>query len=98
MNIEGLAVTVLGLGSFGGGVAAARFLATCGADVTVSDMKTESELSGIFKRAGVLSNWRPGAGRTSGGRCWMVVVSGGESGGATGSSAGSAGSREGVWK
>ncbi|MFM7831950.1 MAG: UDP-N-acetylmuramoyl-L-alanine--D-glutamate ligase, partial [Planctomycetaceae bacterium] len=42
---ERLAVTVLGLGSFGGGVAAARFLATCGADVTVSDMKTESELS-----------------------------------------------------
>jgi len=41
----GMAVTVLGLGSFGGGAAAARFLATCGARVTVTDAKSESELS-----------------------------------------------------
>lgn len=42
---SGVAVTVLGLGSFGGGVAAARFLADCGARVTVTDLKSESELA-----------------------------------------------------
>jgi len=42
---RGVAVTVFGLGSFGGGVAAARFLADCGARVTVTDLKSESELA-----------------------------------------------------
>jgi UDP-N-acetylmuramoylalanine--D-glutamate ligase len=41
----GVAATVLGLGSFGGGVAAARFLAACGARVTVTDLKSEAELA-----------------------------------------------------
>ena len=34
----------MGLGGFGGGVAAANFLATNGAKVTVTDLKTEAEL------------------------------------------------------
>ncbi len=38
-------VTVLGLGNFGGGAAAARFLAEQGARVTITDLKTESELA-----------------------------------------------------
>jgi len=37
-------VTVMGLGQFGGGIGVARFLAEQGADVTVTDMKPESEL------------------------------------------------------
>ena len=36
--------TVMGLGSFGGGIGAARFLAGCGAQVTVTDMKSEHDL------------------------------------------------------
>jgi UDP-N-acetylmuramoylalanine--D-glutamate ligase len=40
-----LPVTILGLGSFGGGVAAARFLAEHGARVTITDLKPESELA-----------------------------------------------------
>lgn len=42
---EGIAVTVMGLGSFGGGVAASRFLAEQGAIVTVTDVKTREQLS-----------------------------------------------------
>jgi UDP-N-acetylmuramoylalanine--D-glutamate ligase len=38
-------VTVLGLGRFGGGASAARFLAQQGAHVTVTDLKTEHELA-----------------------------------------------------
>ncbi|MFC1607077.1 UDP-N-acetylmuramoyl-L-alanine--D-glutamate ligase [Candidatus Latescibacterota bacterium] len=37
-------VTVMGLGSFGGGIGAARFLTGCGAQVTVTDMKSEHDL------------------------------------------------------
>ncbi|MFN9719637.1 MAG: UDP-N-acetylmuramoyl-L-alanine--D-glutamate ligase [Planctomycetota bacterium] len=39
-----LPVTVMGLGRFGGGVAAARFLAAHGARVTVTDLRSECEL------------------------------------------------------
>lgn len=39
-----LPVTVMGLGRFGGGVAAARFLAANGAKVTVTDLRSENEL------------------------------------------------------
>jgi len=38
-------VTVMGLGHFGGGVGAARFLAENGARVTVTDLKSREELS-----------------------------------------------------
>ncbi|HRA89749.1 MAG TPA: UDP-N-acetylmuramoyl-L-alanine--D-glutamate ligase [Planctomycetaceae bacterium] len=38
-------VTIMGLGRFGGGVAAARFLTQRGASVTVTDLRTESDLS-----------------------------------------------------
>lgn len=43
-DYDGLKVTVLGLGTFGGGVAAAAFLANRGAVVTVTDLRTESQL------------------------------------------------------
>lgn len=38
-------ITVMGLGLFGGGVGAAKFLASQGADVTVTDLKSAEELS-----------------------------------------------------
>lgn len=44
-NYDGIRVTILGLGRFGGGIAAARFLASRGAIVTVTDMRTEAELA-----------------------------------------------------
>ena len=43
-DLEGLAVTVMGLGQFGGGVAAARFLSQHGARVTVTDHQPEEQL------------------------------------------------------
>jgi len=42
---RGRAVTVMGLGLFGGGVAAARFFAERGARVTVTDLKTADALA-----------------------------------------------------
>lgn len=42
---SGLKTTVLGLGNFGGGVGATRFLADHGADVTITDSRTEEHLS-----------------------------------------------------
>ncbi len=39
------AVTVMGLGLFGGGVGAARYLARCGARVTVTDLKDRGALA-----------------------------------------------------
>ncbi len=44
-SYSGLAVTVMGLGGFGGGVAAARFLAEQGAIVTVTDLRSHDELA-----------------------------------------------------
>ncbi|HAE21552.1 MAG TPA: UDP-N-acetylmuramoyl-L-alanine--D-glutamate ligase [Spirochaetaceae bacterium] len=44
-DIQGKKVTVMGLGLHGGGIASARFLALCGARVTVTDMKDESALA-----------------------------------------------------
>jgi len=43
-NFRNTRVTVMGLGSFGGGIGAARYLASHGACVTVTDMKTEAAL------------------------------------------------------
>jgi len=42
--IPGARVTVMGLGLFGGGLAAARFLASRGARVTVTDLRTAEQL------------------------------------------------------
>ena len=38
-------ITVMGLGTFGGGVAAAQFLAQRGAEVTITDLRTAEQLS-----------------------------------------------------
>ncbi|MCO5165803.1 MAG: UDP-N-acetylmuramoyl-L-alanine--D-glutamate ligase [Planctomycetes bacterium] len=45
MSLAGKRVTVLGLGGFGGGAAAARFLVAQGAQVTVTDLKPPEELA-----------------------------------------------------
>jgi UDP-N-acetylmuramoylalanine--D-glutamate ligase len=42
--------TVLGLGTFGGGIGAARFLAERGAAVTITDSRTADELSESIAR------------------------------------------------
>jgi UDP-N-acetylmuramoylalanine--D-glutamate ligase len=44
-DLRGIKATVMGLGLNGGGLASARFLAQCGAAVTVTDMKEESSLT-----------------------------------------------------
>jgi UDP-N-acetylmuramoylalanine--D-glutamate ligase len=44
MDLNGLAVTVVGLGRFGGGVGVTRWLCGQGACVTVSDLASEEEL------------------------------------------------------
>jgi UDP-N-acetylmuramoylalanine--D-glutamate ligase len=44
-DFRGQRVTVMGLGSFGGGIGAVRFLAGQGARVTVTDLKPAGELS-----------------------------------------------------
>ncbi len=49
MSLAGKRVTVLGLGGFGGGAAAARFLVAQGAQVTVTDMKSEADLAGSLR-------------------------------------------------
>ena len=49
-DFRGVRATVLGLGGFGGGVAATRFLATRGARVTVTDMKLKSDLSSSLQQ------------------------------------------------
>ena len=44
-DLNGKRVTVMGLGRFGGGVAATRFLADRGAKVTVTDLLSDNELA-----------------------------------------------------
>ncbi|MHB1086807.1 MAG: UDP-N-acetylmuramoyl-L-alanine--D-glutamate ligase [Minisyncoccota bacterium] len=44
-KFKGKKITMLGLGLLGRGVGDAEFLASCGAEVTVTDTKTESELA-----------------------------------------------------
>jgi UDP-N-acetylmuramoylalanine--D-glutamate ligase len=53
-SFKGKKVTVMGLGLFGGGVGAVRYLASQGADVTVTDLKSAEELSASLKRIGKL--------------------------------------------
>lgn len=45
-NLSGKHVTVMGLGQFGGGLGAVRYLCRQGAIVTVTDLKTADELAG----------------------------------------------------
>lgn len=45
---QNLRVTVLGLGTFGGGAAVARFLAEHGARVTVTDLRSEADLADVL--------------------------------------------------
>jgi len=42
-------ITIMGLGLFGGGVGAVKYLASQGADVTVTDLKSAEELSASLK-------------------------------------------------
>ena len=42
--LHGKKVTVMGLGLLGRGVGDAKFLAECGAELTITDLKTETEL------------------------------------------------------
>jgi len=44
-EFSGRRVTVMGLGLFSGGVETVRYLAGCGADVTITDLKSEKTLS-----------------------------------------------------
>jgi UDP-N-acetylmuramoylalanine--D-glutamate ligase len=45
MDFKGRRVTVMGLGSFGGGIGVTRYLAKQGARVTVTDLKTAEQLA-----------------------------------------------------
>src|SRR3989344_9379221 len=47
---KGKRITLLGLGLLGRGVGDAEFLAQCGADVLVTDTKTEEELAESVER------------------------------------------------
>ena len=49
-ELAGQRVTVLGLGSFGGGAGAVRFLVEQGASVRVSDRRSEEQLSGTLQQ------------------------------------------------
>ena len=42
--LKGKKITMIGLGLLGGGVGDARFLAECGADLIVTDLKDEHAL------------------------------------------------------
>lgn len=53
---RGLRVTVMGLGLFGGGEGAVRFLALHGARVTVSDLKSAEALRPVVQRIAALPN------------------------------------------
>jgi UDP-N-acetylmuramoylalanine--D-glutamate ligase len=62
MDFSGQRVTIMGLGRHGGGVEAARFLATRGAHVTVTDLADETALAdSIAALSGVpIAAWRLG--------------------------------------
>jgi UDP-N-acetylmuramoylalanine--D-glutamate ligase len=61
-SIAGRKVTVMGLGSFGGGAAAVRFLAVGGAHVRVSDLRSRERLQEAVSELSDLPNvdWRLG--------------------------------------
>ena len=49
-DLDGQSVTVMGLGSFGGGLGVVRFLQAQGARVTVSDLRTAEQLADTLSR------------------------------------------------
>ncbi|MFG0334715.1 MAG: UDP-N-acetylmuramoyl-L-alanine--D-glutamate ligase [Maioricimonas sp. JB049] len=49
-DLHGVRATVMGLGTFGGGVGATRFLVQRGADVTVTDLRPADELADSLKQ------------------------------------------------
>ena len=49
-DIKGKKVTIMGLGLNGGGEAAVRFFVNKGAQVTITDMKTEQQLAATIER------------------------------------------------
>ena len=53
-EFSGKKVTVMGLGLHGGGLASARYLCAQGAEVTVTDLRSESELRGSLDQLGGL--------------------------------------------
>lgn len=53
-DINGLHVTVMGLGLHGGGLASARFFAANGAEVTVTDLREEATLAPTLEKLGDL--------------------------------------------
>lgn len=55
---KGKRITVMGLGLLGRGVGDAEFLAQAGAEVTVTDMKTESQLLDSVRRLSMYDNVR----------------------------------------
>lgn len=55
-DLRGLRATVMGLGEFGGGIGAIRFLAERGAHVTVTDLRSEAELRGSLEKLD--HNWQ----------------------------------------
>lgn len=57
-TIKKLSVTVMGLGLNGGGLVTAEFFAKHGANVTVTDLKTEEELKPSVEKLKVFSNIR----------------------------------------
>lgn len=61
MDLSGKRVTVMGLGRFGGGVGVARYLVKQGADVLVTDLLSEQELSdSLAKLKGLPIDYRLG--------------------------------------
>jgi len=57
-ELRGKRAVVMGLGSFGGGEGAARFLAEEGAEVIVTDLRTEGELADAVQRLKVAESIR----------------------------------------
>ena len=76
-NLSGLRVLIFGLGSFGGGAGAARFFCERGAEVTVTDLRSRSQLATTvtkLERLGV-HRWRLGEHREQDfeNQDWVVV-------------------------
>ena len=75
-ELRGVPVTVMGLGSFGGGVAAVRWLLAQGARVTVTDLRREEGLRPALEAlAGCAVSWSLGQHREQdfAGARWVVV-------------------------
>lgn len=56
MDLEGKRITVMGLGLHGGGIGTVRFLSEAGAELIVTDLKTEEELSSSLEKLKDLKN------------------------------------------